>query len=84
MMGLYPSSHMNDLNEWQKGNAIPPVDADFSVWQDTLGAYALPYGLNTFPIFQNGRKTDYLLSISEYSCPLFKSLWEPKSDEIEA
>lgn len=51
MMGLYPGSDMNDLNEWQQGNAVPPTDADYSAWQAELGAKALPYGLNTFPIF---------------------------------
>lgn len=51
MMGLYPSTHANDLTEWQQGNAVPPIEgADFSKWQQELGAYALPYGLQTYPI----------------------------------
>ena len=51
MMGLYPSTHANDLTEWQQGNAVPPIEgADFSEWQKELGAYALPHGLQTFPI----------------------------------
>ena len=33
MMGLYPSTHANDLTEWQQGNAVPPIEgADFSEW----------------------------------------------------
>jgi hypothetical protein len=52
LMGLWPSSTMNDLNEWQQGNAVPPISGvDFSDWQTELGASALPYGLNTFPIY---------------------------------
>ena len=51
MMGLYPSTHANDLTEWQQSNAVPPIEgADFSEWQKELGAYALPHGLQTFPI----------------------------------
>jgi hypothetical protein len=38
MMGLYPASHLNHLNEWQQSNAVPPIkDADFSKWQEELG-----------------------------------------------
>ena len=34
LMGLYPSTHANDLTEWQQGNAVPPIEgADFSKWQ---------------------------------------------------
>jgi len=51
MMGLYPSSTVNDLTAWQQGNAVPPLEGvDFSEWQEELGASALPYGLNVFPI----------------------------------
>ena len=51
MMGVYPESDANDLTDWQQGNAVPPIDgADFSAWQQELGAKALPFGLNTFPI----------------------------------
>ena len=51
MLGLYPSTHANDLTEWQQKNAVPPIEgADFSEWQKELGASALPYGLQTFPI----------------------------------
>ena len=51
MMGLYPSTNANDLTEWQQGNAVPPIEgADFSKWQQELGAFALPFGLQTFPI----------------------------------
>lgn len=51
MMGMFPASDANNLTEWQQGNAVPPIKgADFSEWQAELGAAALPYGLNTFPI----------------------------------
>jgi len=50
MMGIYPFDEKN-LTEWQQGNAVPPVQgADFSAWQSELASYALPYGLNIFPI----------------------------------
>lgn len=72
MMGLYPSSDLNTLNEWQQGNAIPPVEgADFSQLQSELGASALPYGLNTFPIQQWGLEDDFVLAVSSDNCPLF-------------
>ena len=46
MMGLYPATDANDLNEWQQKNAVPPIyGADFSKWQQELGAHALPHGL---------------------------------------
>ena len=33
MMGLYPATTANNLNEWQQGNAIPPIaGADFMEW----------------------------------------------------
>lgn len=51
MLGLYPATHANDLTEWQQKNAVPPIEgADFSEWQKELGAYALPFGLQTYPI----------------------------------
>lgn len=51
MMGLYPATKANDLTEWQQKNAVPPIEgADFSEWQKELGASALPYGLQTYPI----------------------------------
>jgi hypothetical protein len=51
MMGLYPASTLNELNEWQQNNAVPPIEGyDFTKWQEELGSSALPYGLNTFPI----------------------------------
>ena len=65
MLGLYPSTHANDLTEWQQKNAVPPIEgADFSEWQKELGAYALPYGLQTFPIQQTGFEADFMLSTS--------------------
>ena len=51
MLGLYPETDANDLTEWQQNNAVPPMaGADFSQWQAELGAKALPFGLQTFPI----------------------------------
>jgi hypothetical protein len=42
---------MNNLNEWQQTNAVPPIKGyDFSKYQSELGESALPFGLNTFPI----------------------------------
>jgi len=75
MMGLFPSSEENNLNEWQQGNAVPPIEgADFSKWQEELGAHALPFGLNTFPINQYGRASDYMLAASHFNCPKFDEL----------
>lgn len=75
MMGLYPSSTMNDLNAWEQENAVPPIDADFSEWQQELGVLALPFGFNTFPIYQYGLDADFMLAVSDLNCPLFKTLW---------
>lgn len=80
MMGLFPSSEENNLNEWQQGNAVPPIEgADFSKWQEELGAHALPFGLNTFPINQYGRASDYMLAASDFNCPKFDSLWSAQT-----
>lgn len=33
MMGLFPASNVNDLTEWQQGNAVPPMQGvDFTQW----------------------------------------------------
>jgi len=32
MMGLYPGSTMNNLTLWEQNNAVPPIDADYSLW----------------------------------------------------
>ena len=33
MMGLFPASTANNLDEWQQGNAVPPIKgADFTKW----------------------------------------------------
>ena len=72
-MGLYPATNVNDLNEWQQGNAVPPIEgADFSAWQKELGEKALPYGLNTFPIQQVGMRADLVLATNESNCAAFK------------
>jgi hypothetical protein len=48
---------------------VPPLEGvDFTSWQQELGAYALPYGLNTFPIQQLGREADYVLSLDNRNC----------------
>jgi len=84
MMGLYPASDANDLTEWQQGNAVPPVEgADFSEWQQELGAHALPHGLNIFPIEQTGLEADYLLSVNEQNCPLFKKVFYSTAMDLD-
>ena len=83
MMGLYPSTHANDLTEWQQGNAVPPIEGvDFSEWQKELGAYALPHGLQTFPIQQTGFEKDFTLSLSEKNCARYKDSISPKLAQI--
>lgn len=78
MMGLYPSTHANDLTEWQQENAVPPIEgADFSEWQKELGAYALPHGLQTFPIQQAGFEADFVLSLSQKNCKLYDGRISP-------
>ena len=84
MMGLYPTSTTNNLNEWQQKNAVPPVNGvDFTKWQEELGSSALPFNLNTYPINQYGRSSDYLLSLSENNCGVFETLWEAALFDIE-
>lgn len=69
MIGFYPESTVNTLTEWQQGNAVPPINgADFSEWQQELGANALPYNFNTYPIQQFGLQDDQFLSFSEQNC----------------
>mmetsp|Transcript_39260 Transcript_39260/g.53351 ORF Transcript_39260/g.53351 Transcript_39260/m.53351 type:complete len:290 (-) Transcript_39260:13-882(-) len=76
MYGLYPASEQNDLTEWQQGNAVPPIEgADFSKWQEELGAHALPHGINTFPIQMFGKDHDWLLSMNEKNCARWESEW---------
>lgn len=78
MMGLYPSSDLNSLTEWQQGNAVPPIEgADFSKWQEELGSQALPHGLNTFPIEQVGLEADYMLSLNERNCQRYAKDLKP-------
>lgn len=83
MMGLYPGNDVNVLNEWQQGNAVPPIDYDYSQWQDSLGIFALPYGFNTFAMFQTGRADDYFLAISDYNCQLFDKYWRIDVQDID-
>jgi hypothetical protein len=53
---------------------VPPIEgADFSLWQNELGAKALPNGLNTFPIEQLGLEVDRMLSINADNCARFKT-----------
>jgi hypothetical protein len=83
MMGLFPASQMNNLNAWEQNNAVPPNDADYSSWQLELGALALPYGFNTFPIYQYGPEADFTLAVSDLNCPKFKKLWDGQRATIE-
>ena len=84
MMGLYPESNMNQLNDWQQTNAVPPIaGADFSEWQKELGSNALPFGLNTFPINQYGQSADFVLAVSEKNCSQFGSAWKVQKAEVE-
>jgi hypothetical protein len=83
MMGLYPATTANDLTEWQQSNAVPPMEgADFSEWQKELGAHALPYGLQTFPIQQAGLEADFLLSLSDNNCPYYTSKMQSTVEQI--
>jgi hypothetical protein len=83
MMGLFPGSQMNDLNAWEQNNAVPPIDADYSQWQQELGDLALPFGFNTFPIYQYGPENDFTLAVSDLNCPKFKRLWDAQRATIE-
>lgn len=83
MMGLYPASNYNDLSDWQQGNAVPPMEgADFSAQQQELGAHALPYGLNIFPIQNTGLEVDFKLALNEQNCPLFKENFYPTGQAL--
>jgi hypothetical protein len=85
MMGFYPSSDLNHLNEWQQSNAVPPIkDADFSKWQEELGSKALPYGFNTFPIQQTGLDADYMLSVNANNCELLEQLLNTKMGSLRS
>lgn len=76
MMGVFPFDEKN-LTEWQQANAIPPVQgADFYTWQEELADYALPYGLNTFPIQQWGLEDDFVLAVNKANCPLYAKLYD--------
>lgn len=83
MMGLYPESTVNMLTEWQQGNAVPPIEnADFSKWQEELGASALPYNINTFPINQTGLDQDWLLSLNMENCSRWKQEYGPQYETL--
>ena len=78
MMGMFPASKQNDLTEWQQKNAVPPIKgADFSKWQEEIGASALPFGLNTFPIQQIGPEADVMLSINSTNCKRYAAKMNP-------
>ena len=78
MMGLFPASNANNLTEWQQGNAVPPIKgASFTEWQKELGAAALPYGLNTFPIQQIGPEADTMLSMNSGNCARYGDRMRP-------
>lgn len=83
MMGLFPATKANDLTDWQQKNAVPPMaGVDFSEWQRELGAHALPFGLQTFPIQQSGIEADMLLSVSDKNCPYYANNMKPALDDI--
>lgn len=84
MMGLYPGSNLNTLNERQQVVAVPPTAHDYTQWQEELGEQALPFGLNTFPIFQTGRASDFVLATSVNNCPLFASLFNAAQTSVES
>ena len=78
MMGMFPASNANNLTDWQQTNAIPPIKgANFKKWQDELGAAALPYGLNTFPIQQIGPEADTMLSMDHKNCARYGEIMLP-------
>lgn len=62
---------------------MPPIDYDYSDWQDQLNILALPYGFNTFAMFQVGRKEDFFLAVSDHNCPRYKRDWDNKKASIE-
>ena len=84
MLGLYPETTANDLTDWQQENAVPPMaGADFSTWQTELGAFALPYGLQTFPIQQTGFEADMMLSLTNMNCQFYNDSMTPVQKDIE-
>lgn len=85
MIGMYPESKSNFLNEWQQGNAVPPINgADFSEWQQELGASALPYNFNTFPIQQYGLADDYMLAFGNHNCAKWKQDFSSTAAQLNA
>jgi hypothetical protein len=52
---------------------VPPIEGfDFTPWIEEMGADALPFGLNVFPIEQLGIEVDRMLAINEDNCDRFK------------
>ena len=63
---------------------MPPIQGiDWNLWQTFLGDQALPYGLNTFPIFAVGPAEDYVLAVSDFNCPLFMQAWNQVVQQTE-
>lgn len=61
---------------------MPPIEgADFSEWQQELGAKALPFGLNTFPITQTGFEDDMMLSLGSRNCKKWAEVFDPLQNE---
>ena len=88
MMGLFPASNANNLSDWQQTNAVPPIKgASFTQWQKELGAAALPYGLNTFPIQQIGPEADTMLAMNSLNCARYgqkmKNLEEAADEKLK-
>jgi hypothetical protein len=64
---------------------VPPIEGfDFSAWIAEMGADALPYGLNVFPIEQLGPEVDRMLSINADNCSRFKAEFTEPFAQIEA
>jgi hypothetical protein len=64
---------------------VPPIEGfDFSPWIEEMGADALPFGLNVFPIEQLGIEVDRMLSINEDNCERFREEFTVPFAQIEA
>jgi hypothetical protein len=64
---------------------VPPIEGfDFTPWIEEMGADALPFGLNVFPIEQLGIEVDRMLAINEDNCDRFKEEFTVPFAQIEA
>jgi len=64
---------------------VPPIEGfDFTPWIEEMGADALPFGLNVFPIEQLGIDVDRMLSINEDNCDRFKAEFTEPFAQLEA